>query len=578
MKTIKLLLITFVLSAVLFTSCKKDQTNDNTPEPKSMTDLVISNDFEWSSGIKGSLTVTFDNPNNVSLEFEYLTIIDANGNTINRTQVKNGMAIFNLNLPADGEYYLFYRITGDQMKITQTGDVNMELGETLPPGMKSSMAVSEVESCTTCDNPMENGGTELPVINKNWTLVDENNVPGWLTTASDNKIEIWTSGFLGVEAQEGIQFMEINANMVAALYQELCLEPGSTVIWSVWHRGRSGVDVARVKIGATVETAEFLQEMSDGNTEWGHYSGSYTVPDGQETTVFVFESVSAAGGSNSVGNFIDNFEIECDFDGDGTADDDDDEPDNNGTSITSYFPSSGKQIVAFEDLWPSLGDFDFNDVVLSNKVTISKNQNEEITQADFKVSIDAVGAGLDNGIAMLILDGDGNAIEDDIINEVSGDASQDDDNQNGIILTEDIFATIHDRYQNNGVGATTDQPDTLTFSITFNGGLSDMTPEIYIFRTGERSHEVHRPGFSGSAVMNNSLFNTDDDNGDFETATNLPWGMEIITEEHFKVAKERVEILVAYPQFEAWATSGGTQNPTWYLSPVESNVVDIFAK
>lgn len=563
---------------LIFTSCKKDSGETPNSDQKSMSELEVSGDFNWSTGIKGILIVSFENPNNVSLEYEYASIINQNGDKIYTTQVKNGQANFNITLPKDGEFYIYYSITGDTKKITTTGEIQMTLGNTLPLGMKSVRSNSNVESCTTCDNPIVNGGTEEPVINKNYTIISENDVPGWLTTASDSKIEIWTSGFQGVIAQEGIQFMEINANRVAALYQELCLEPGSTVKWSVWHRGRAGVDVAEVKIGATVETAQYLATMTDGNTEWGYYTGSYTVPEGQETTVFVFESISATGGSQSVGNFIDNFQIECDYDGDGTPDDSDDSGDDADASFTSYFPSSGKQVLAFEDLWPSLGDFDFNDVVLSNQATILKNANQELVSASFKVSIDAIGAGLDNGIGMMIYDENGDPITDEAISDLSGDATIDPDNTNGIILTEDVFATTNERYQNNGVGATTDSPDTLYFTITFNAGLKGFTPELYIFRSVERSHEVHRSVFPGTAIMDQSLFNTNDDNGNFKTVNNLPWGMEIITDGHFKVPIERIEIINAYPEFEAWATSGGTQNVTWYNSPDETKVVDIFAK
>lgn len=573
----KYTLLIALSTLLVFTSCKKDSNENPITDQKSMTDLQISEGFSWSTGIKGELNVPFDNPNNVSLEYEYASIIDEDGNRIYTTQIRNGLAKFNITLPRDGDFYVFYPVTGDAEKITSTGEMQMTLGNTLTPGMKSTSSVSNVPSCTSCDNPIVNGGAEAPLINQSYKILNENEVPGWFTTASDNKIEIWTSGFNGVPAQEGRQFMEINANRAAALYQELCLEPGSTVKWSVWHRGRSGVDVAQVKIGATVETAQYLATMTDGKSEWGYYTGSYTVPDGQESTVFVFESVSSTGGA-SYGNFIDNFEIECDFDGDGTPDDSDDSDDNPDASFTSYFPSSGKQVLAFEDLWPSLGDFDFNDVVLSNQAVILKNASQELVSASFKVSIDAIGAGLDNGIGMMIYDENGQPIAGELINELSGDASRDTDNTNGIILTNDVFATTLDRYQNNGVGATTDSPDTLYFTITFNAGITGFTPELYIFRTAVRSHEVHRSQFPGTAIMDENLFNTDDDNGHFKTSTKLPWGMEIITDGHFKVAIERTEIISAYPQFEAWATSGGTENPTWYTSSDESKVVDIFAK
>ena len=69
--------------------------------------------------------------------------------------------------------------------------------------------------------------------------------------------------------------------------------------------------------------------------------------------------------------------------------------------------------------------------------------------------------------------------------------------------------------------------------------------------------------------------NTVNDNGHYKTVNGLPWGLEIILEGQYKSPKEKVDMLAAYPAFELWATSNGTQNVNWYETPVESNVFDI---
>ena len=61
----------------------------------------------------------------------------------------------------------------------------------------------------------ENPSFETPKIGRSWTLRHQDQVPGWKTTATDRKIEIWTSGFLGVKAFDGNQFAELNANTVS---------------------------------------------------------------------------------------------------------------------------------------------------------------------------------------------------------------------------------------------------------------------------------------------------------------------------------------------------------------------------
>ena len=230
--------------------------------------------------------------------------------------------------------------------------------------------------------------------------------------------------------------------------------------------------------------------------------------------------------------------------------------------------------MAFEDLWPSLGDFDFNDLIVSNQVEIKKNAAGIPLEAKFKISIDAIGASIDNGFAMMLYTQDKLAFASNIIQEVSGDVSLDPANVNGLIITNDIFETIHDRYQNNGVGPE-GVPDTLQFTITFNASAANFIPEIYLFRRDDRSHEIHRSGFPATSTMNPALFNTGNDAGDFKTANGLPWAMEIITNTMYKCPIEKIDILLAYPKFQSWAESNGADNPTWYLEPVADKVVDI---
>lgn len=189
-----------------------------------------------------------------------------------------------------------------------------------------------------CLQPIVNEGFESPIIpNTTYRLLNENTVPGWLTTATDNRIEYWSTGFLGVPSFEGNQFVELNATQNSALYQNLCLTPGTTIAWSVAHRGRRGVDVARVRIGADLATATTQVTMTDGRSAWGSYSGSYVVPVGQANTIFIFEAVSTSGNNLSVGNFIDGVQINVtstpsckDSDNDGVSDNLDLDADNDG--------------------------------------------------------------------------------------------------------------------------------------------------------------------------------------------------------------------------------------------------------
>src|SRR5690606_10990685 len=148
--------------------------------------------------------------------------------------------------------------------------------------------------------------------------IDQSSVTGWQTTASDGKIEVWRSNtglppYFAVA--NGMQMVELNANEVSTLYQTFCVPTGGgTLTWSIKHRGRGGdhgtdnitPDVAEVRLGTGLANYSVLSVMSDNNQAWGNYSGTITIPSGNPGTYFLmFASVSAAGGINSVGNFID---------------------------------------------------------------------------------------------------------------------------------------------------------------------------------------------------------------------------------------------------------------------------------
>ena len=194
--------------------------------------------------------------------------------------------------------------------------------------------------CGTCTGePFINGSFETPVIAPtSFSILPTANVNGWQTSA-EPFIEIWSSGFNGVPAAEGNQFAELNANVPGTLYQTFCLNgAGGTINWAIKHRGRAGTDTAFVKFGDTLANAiasSPIVTMTDGNSAWGSYSGTYTIPVGQTSIVLTFQAGPTASGNPSIGNFIDdvqiNISLNCiDTDVDGIQDIVDVDDDNDG--------------------------------------------------------------------------------------------------------------------------------------------------------------------------------------------------------------------------------------------------------
>ncbi|MBA3926271.1 immunoglobulin-like domain-containing protein [Listeria rustica] len=161
-----------------------------------------------------------------------------------------------------------------------------------------------------------NGDFENPLVNPaavhNFTTFNETEVPGWHTTASDHLIDILKNGFNedaglpNVTTPFGKQWAELNGTQPAALYQDIPTTPGTKVRWQVYHKGRLGKDTALVEFGKPNGTLVQQANMVDDRFEWGLYTGTYTIPAGQTTTRFQFRSVSAAGGNQAQGNFLDN--------------------------------------------------------------------------------------------------------------------------------------------------------------------------------------------------------------------------------------------------------------------------------
>jgi hypothetical protein len=176
--------------------------------------------------------------------------------------------------------------------------------------------------CTAAANAatIVNGGFEdsrFTPSQADYTIIDQSQVTGWFTTASDGQIELWSDGFQGVTAFEGDQFAELNANQTSTLYQDVSgIAAGARLSFGFAHRGRLGIDTLRLSItdlgadnvaGSSDDKLIYTSLYSDGTDAWGYHTSddlSALFAFGN-TMRFGYESVSAAGGNNSIGNFLD---------------------------------------------------------------------------------------------------------------------------------------------------------------------------------------------------------------------------------------------------------------------------------
>jgi LruC domain-containing protein len=272
-----------------------------------------------------------------------------------------------------------------------------------------------------------------------------------------------------------------------------------------------------------------------------------------------------------------------DEDGDGIPDNFDDYPTNPDKAFNNYFFTEGTYgTLAFEDMWPGTGDYDFNDLVIDynfNQVTNADNNAVEIF-GEFKLK--AFGATFHNGFGIDL------GISPALISSVTGyeaDAAWVDLNNKGLEngQTNAVVILFDDTYNfmahTGGIGVNTTPTYPFVEPYVFNLhivltepvplssiGVPPYNPFMVVDQ--QRGHEVHLSDHAPTDLVDNSLFGTFRDDSDpasgryYKTENNLPWAIKLI--ETFDYPVEKTEILDAYLRFGAWAESAGTIYNNWY--------------
>ncbi|MDP2235548.1 MAG: LruC domain-containing protein [Bacteroidales bacterium] len=253
--------------------------------------------------------------------------------------------------------------------------------------------------------------------------------------------------------------------------------------------------------------------------------------------------------------------------------------------LTNYYPAMGPGTLAFEDLWPGKGDYDFNDLVIDYQFELISNPSNFIEQIKGVFVIRAFGASLENGFGFqfsgnfdpydLTVSGF-NLSEDYIVLEPNGIEA--DQTKPTIIVFDNAFALMN--HPGIGTGVNTEPnapfitPVTLNITINFKPDtysyndidISSFNPFLIVNKN--RDVEIHLPNYPPTDLADLSLFGTWDDDSDpssnrwYVNDKNLPWAINIY--ESFAYPIERQDILQVHLKFAEWAMSGGTLYPDWY--------------
>jgi LruC domain-containing protein len=270
---------------------------------------------------------------------------------------------------------------------------------------------------------------------------------------------------------------------------------------------------------------------------------------------------------------------EKDKDKDGVADSQDEYPEDPERAFNNYSPGSNTfGTLLFEDLWPSFGDYDMNDLVVDYKVNEVSNSTNRIKEIQFTTVIRATGAGFRNGFGVQlpvssnqVLSVEGTRLKTGIIKTLQSGVEQDQE-----LATVIIMDDVNDKLPmlaNVNPGNAHHEEDTLTVRIVFKEsirkadlGAAPYNPFMIIDQ--DRGRELHLMNKPPTDLMDPEWFKTGDDvssrnEGKFYTSTKgFNWALHI--PQSIQYTQEKVDFTKGYSRFSDWAKSGGQSYQDWY--------------
>ena len=233
-------------------------------------------------------------------------------------------------------------------------------------------------------------------------------------------------------------------------------------------------------------------------------------------------------------------------------------------------------VYAFEDLWPSRGDYDMNDVVVDFDHELNFS-NGKVQKEIFSLTTYMNTVTLKDGLAFKLKP------------KVSSDKykitlqklapGETEPKTTSVLKQEgDVYYIWDDVKQQLGY--------TYIFTITYTtpqtmSNLADYEPFIWREQENGKQWEMHLPFCKPTNKVDDSLFGTEDDKsvpsqGKYYVRDSVyPFAFylanaraENFTETILKEGENK-PISTFYPEFLQWSTSNGAEFPDWYLHPVK---------
>lgn len=305
-----------------------------------------------------------------------------------------------------------------------------------------------------------------------------------------------------------------------------------------------------------------------------------------------------AGGSQNSCNGINILTTNCnslghtgvvDADSDGVADESDAYPSDATKAYNTYYPASvsgtyPKYTLCFEDLWPSTGDYDLNDLVMGYSYQLVTNASNQVVQVIGNYVLRATGGSLTNAFAIEFPVSRGSVSTTTGANTLTtytgGNTSSanitPEAGQTNAVFQLFSNSRTYQFWWNTILTDPTSDSSAFVLSFTLSTpialstfGQSSYNPFLWRNQNDYgRGYEIHLSGDQPTSLATTSVFGTVNDATNLNTSvryltsTNLPWALDIPGT--FIYMKESTDITTGYTRFDDWAESGGVSYTDWY--------------
>lgn len=256
-----------------------------------------------------------------------------------------------------------------------------------------------------------------------------------------------------------------------------------------------------------------------------------------------------------------------------------------------YHPKNGWGTIMFEDQFPLLGDYDFNDFVVNYKVQfeVGKPRNKEYTSKTIVIGLRLKAIGgifpytpylrlkeVKNGNVESVEMYDAKTGTDIQVNRIDNKKNHFILDCSSLINNLDKRGSQYFNTEKNALIATEDLPEIIIVielknRVEVDELLEDDEFDLYLMRK-DNGTEIHMNGIEPVnykyPTHDSNLRPVYESNGDIEddnyyySKEDLIWGLRV--PDNVFHAIEKANFLEAYKNFAKWATSGGKNNHNWY--------------